>query len=193
MLVVTAHLDSINLAGGPAAPAPGADDNGSGSAGVLEMARALAQHPNRHDLRFILFGGEEQGLFGSQHYVNRLTAAEKGKILSVVNMDMIGVLNTTTQSVMLEGAPLSQSQINGLGDAAAAYTDLTVETSLNPFASDHVPFINANIPAVLTIEGADSANHNIHSDKDTIDHINYDFALKILKMNVGFVANEIDR
>src|SRR5205085_11347279 len=105
VVLVTAHLDSINLAGGPAAPAPGADDNGSGSAGVLELARVLATHSGQHDLRFILFGGEEQGLFGSQHYVSSLSATEKGRILSVVNMDMVGTLNTATRSVLLEGAP----------------------------------------------------------------------------------------
>ena len=56
VVVVTAHLDSINLAGGAASAAPGADDNGSGAAGLLEMARVLAAHPGAHDLRFILFG-----------------------------------------------------------------------------------------------------------------------------------------
>jgi Peptidase family M28 len=191
VILVTAHLDSINLAGGATAPAPGADDNGSGSAGLLEIARAMSKHPGRHDVRFILFGGEEQGLFGSQRYVSTLSAKERGRILSVINMDMIGTLNTATQSVMLEGAPLSQRIIDSLSQAAAAYTSLTVETSLNPFASDHVPFINAGIPAVLTIEGADNTNSNIHSSKDVIDHINFDFALEILRMNVAFVAGEI--
>ena len=191
VIMVTAHLDSINLAGGATAPAPGADDNGSGSAGLLEIARALSKHPGRHDVRFILFGGEEQGLFGSQRYVSTLSAKERGRILSVINMDMIGTLNTATRSVMLEGAPLSQRIIDSLSQAAAAYTNLTVETSLNPFASDHVPFINAGIPAVLTIEGADNTNSNIHSSKDVIDHINFGFALEILRMNVAFVAGEI--
>jgi Zn-dependent M28 family amino/carboxypeptidase len=59
--------------------------------------------------------------------------------------------------------------------------------------SDHVPFIQAGVPAVLTIEGADSTNHNVHSVADTIDHVNYDFALEILRMNVAFVANELGR
>jgi hypothetical protein len=193
VVLVTAHLDSINIAGGPSAPAPGADDNGSGSAGVIEMARAFSNHKSKHDLRFILFGGEEQGLFGSLKYVSTLSATEKARILSVVNMDMVGTLNTATRSVMLEGAPLSQRVIDGLSGAAATYTNLKVETSLNPFASDHVPFIRANIPAVLTIEGADSTNGNIHSAKDTINHINYDFSLEILRMNVAFVAAEIGR
>ena len=64
-VLVTAHLDSINHQDGPAGDAPGADDNASGSAGVMEMARVLKDHPSIDDVKFILFGGEEQGLLGS--------------------------------------------------------------------------------------------------------------------------------
>jgi Peptidase family M28 len=192
VVLVTAHLDSINLKGGPTANAPGADDNGSGSAGLLEIARVLRDHRSKHDLRFILFGGEEEGLFGSKHYVAKLSASERARIQAVVNMDMIASLNTSTRSVLLEGATLSQRVIDGLKEAAATYTHLTVETSLNPFASDHVPFINAGIPAVLTIEGADNANSRIHSGNDTIDHVKSALALEILRMNVAFVAKEAE-
>jgi Zn-dependent M28 family amino/carboxypeptidase len=191
VVLVTAHLDSININGGAEAPAPGADDNGSGSAGLLEMSRAFRDHRNEHDLRFILFGGEEEGLFGSKRYVADLPAEERSRILAVVNMDMIGVLNAPARSVLIEGAPLSQRVIDTLGEAAMTYTQLAVETSLRPFASDHVSFVEAGIPAVLTIEGADSTNGNVHSDADTIDHLTYDYALEILRMNVAFVANEV--
>jgi Zn-dependent M28 family amino/carboxypeptidase len=81
--------------------------------------------------------------------------------------------------------------MDGLARAAATYTALTVERSLKPFASDHVPFIDAGIPAVLTIEGSDNTNTAIHSERDTIDRISYDFALEILRMNVAFVAEEV--
>ena len=191
VVLITAHLDSINIQGGPMAPAPGADDNGSGSAGLLEMARVFATHRSEHDLRFILFGGEEEGLLGSKRYVASLPGAEKQRIRAVVNMDMIGTMNTALPGVMLEGAPVSERVIDGLAEAAATYTTLTVETSLNPFASDHVPFICVGIPAVLAIEGADSTNGNVHSMKDTIEHINYDLALEVLRMNVAFLAGEI--
>jgi Zn-dependent M28 family amino/carboxypeptidase len=142
-------------------------------------------------LRLILFGGEEEGLFGSKHYVASLATPEKTRIRAVVNMDMIGSLNSPTRSVLLEGAPLSQTTIDSLRESASTYTGLTVETSLNPFASDHVPFINANIPAVLTIEGADNTNGNIHSAKDTLEKLNYDFGLEILRMNIAFVADSL--
>jgi hypothetical protein len=189
LAIVTAHLDSVNLQGGPAAPAPGADDNASGSAGLLAIARAFRDHASLHDLRLILFGGEEQGLFGSKHYVATLPASEIRRIKAVVNMDMIGSLHGTARSVLLEGAPVSQAVIDGLSEAAGTYTDLSVESSLNPFASDHVPFITAGIPAVLTIEGADNTNDNVHSARDTLDSIDYDFLVAILRMNVAFVAS----
>jgi Peptidase family M28 len=179
VVIVTAHLDSINL------------HNGSGSAGVLEIARVFQDHQGIHDLRLILFGGEEEGLFGSKHYVASLDTPEKTRVRAVVNMDMIGSLNSPTRSVLLEGAPLSQTTIDSLREAASTYTGLTVETSLNPFASDHVPFINANIPAVLTIEGADNTNGNIHSAKDTLEKLNYDFGLEILRMNIAFIADSL--
>lgn len=188
LVIVTAHLDSINAAGGIGAPAPGADDNGSGSAGLLEIARVVAGQPHQHDLRFILFGGEEQGLHGSTQYVSVLPPAERARIRAVVNMDMIATRNTASPTVLLEGAAVSQTVMNELAAAAATYTSLVVETSLNPFASDHVPFINAMIPAVLTIEGSDSANNNVHTANDTLAHINDGLAVEILRMNVATIA-----
>jgi Zn-dependent M28 family amino/carboxypeptidase len=93
--------------------------------------------------------------------------------------------------VLLEGAPLSQPLIDELAAAAGTYTSLTVQTSLHPFNSDHVPFIEASIPAVLTIEGTDGANHNIHTAGDTLDHIDYDLALQVVRMNVATTASAL--
>ena len=143
VVIVTAHLDSINADGGPSAPAPGADDNASGSTGVLEIARASKDTPGQQDLRFILFGGRGTRAVRQPHYVAELSAAERSRISAVVNMDMIGSLNGPSPSVLLEGAAVSQAVIDGLADAAATYTGLNVETSLHPFNSDHVPFIDS--------------------------------------------------
>lgn len=193
LVLVVAHLDSINASGGLSASAPGADDNASGSAGLLKIARILKNHASVHDLRFVLFGGEEQGLDGSTQYVSSLSTSERSRIRAIVNMDMIGTLNTSDPTVLLEGSTVSQTVIDDLSDMAFTYTSLTVQTSLYPYASDHVPFINAGLPAVLTIEGADSANSNIHSAEDTIDHIDYDLVLEILRMNVGYVATKLEK
>lgn len=185
---VVAHLDSVNSAGGPDAPAPGADDNASGAAGLLEIARVLSATDCVHDLRLILFGGEEQGLHGSREYVARMTQVERDRTVAVLNMDMIGRLNVEPPSVLLEGAEVSRPLIEALAEAAAAHTDLEVLTSLDPFGSDHVPFIDVGLPAVLTIEGADQLNTDEHTDRDTMDTLDLELAVAILRMNVAAVA-----
>jgi hypothetical protein len=192
LVLITAHLDSINLAGGPAANAPGADDNASGSAGVLELGRLLSTRSWLHDVRLVLFGGEEEGLFGSKQYVASLPPAERARIRAVLNMDMIASKNAAVPTVLLEGAPVSSGQMADLATAAATYTGLKVETSLNPFASDHVPFINSGIPAVLTIEGADSANGHIHTANDTLNFLDWGLAAEILRMNVAALAGWLE-
>ena len=188
LVIVGAHLDSVNTPGGPAAAAPGADDNASGAAGVLAVGRALAHHAGAHDLRLVLFGGEEQGLFGSLHHVSELDQTERDRIRAVINMDMVAGRNTATPTVLLEGAAVSQGLIDGLAAAAEQQTALAVQTSLNPFNSDHVPFLDQGIPAVLTIEGADGANDRVHTERDRLEFLDPALALEILRMNVAFVA-----
>lgn len=189
-IIIIAHLDSVNHPGGQNAPAPGADDNASGSAGLLTMAQALASTDFQNDLTFILAGGEEQGLHGSTQYLASLSDDEKSDIHAVLNMDMIGTVNSSPLSVLLEGLPLSQWIIDALSSAAASYSTLNIQISLSPFASDHMPFLDAAIPAVLTIEGTDGANDAIHTGNDTIDRIDIGFAMEILRMNIGFAAEQ---
>ena len=188
LVYVVAHLDSVNEAGGVTAPAPGADDNASGAAGVLEIARVLAPATTQHDLRLVLFGGEEQGLHGSRIHVADLTDADRSRIIMVVNMDMIGRLNTAAPSVLLEGATVSQSVIDALAQAARDTTDLEVFVSLEPFASDHVSFIDVGLPAVLTIEGEDQLNTDEHTPRDTLAGLDMSVAISILRMNTAAVA-----
>src|SRR5260370_27418143 len=90
--LVTAHLDSVNHPAhgpdDPAAPAPGADDNGSGSVGVVEIARVLKDLSRTQYLRLISFGAEEQGLSRSRHDVTQLPSAEHALITPVLSMEM---------------------------------------------------------------------------------------------------------
>ncbi len=191
--LVTAHLDSINQAGGPTASAPGADDNGSGSAGVLEMAHVLASAGAAADVLFVLFGGEEQGLFGSRQFVAAGQGFSAAAVAAVVNMDMIGSDNTVDQpgvpqfAVLIEGAEVSRSVVEKMSASAAAYTGLDVAVSFEPHDSDHVPFIDAGLPALLTIEGEDSVNTAIHSANDTMDRVKPALAVEILKMNLATI------
>ncbi|MGY3438989.1 MULTISPECIES: M28 family metallopeptidase [unclassified Marinovum] len=186
--VVVAHLDSVNHSDGPAAPAPGADDNASGSAGLLELAQVLAGRDTEHDITFVLVGGEEQGLHGSTQYVAGLSQGDRDGIAGVLNMDMIGTVNAMPQAVLLESHPFAQDQIDKMAAAAAAFTSLTVQVSLLPFASDHMPFLDVGIPAVLSIEGTDTANSDIHTGNDTLDKIDTGYGAEILRMNAGYLA-----
>jgi hypothetical protein len=186
LVVVTAHLDSVNHEQ-PGGPAPGADDNASGAAGVLELAACLALHPCATDLRFILFGGEEQGLHGSMAHVATLPVPSR--IRAAVNMDMIASVNgTPAPTVLLEGGQVSRPVLDSLAAVAHTYTALTVQTSLHYFNSDHVPFIDAGIPGVLLIEGNDSANTRVHSGRDTIPSLDFDLMAEILRMHLAFLV-----
>jgi Zn-dependent M28 family amino/carboxypeptidase len=88
LIVVGAHLDSVP-------EGPGINDNGSGSAAVLEAALRLAQEPvpNRGRMRFAFWGAEERGLVGSRHHVNSLSEDERRQIAVYVNLDMVGSPN----------------------------------------------------------------------------------------------------
>ena len=138
------------------------------------------------DLSFL--EGEEEGLHGSKQYVSGLSKNERIRISAVINMDMIATLNTASKAVLLEGDPVSRTLMEELAGAAATYTSLIVQTSESSFGSDHVPFIGELIPAVLTIEGTDSSNLNVHTANDTLDHINYGLALDIIRMNLAVTS-----
>lgn len=192
VVVVGAHLDSVNQSFSGDRQAPGADDNGSGSVGALEIARVFATRTPEKTLRFVLFTGEEQGLYGSEAYVASLSAAEKAKITAVLNMDMIATRNGTGgPGVLLEGATRSQAMLDGLAAAGATYTTLAVKTSLRAYNSDHVSFLEAGIPAVLTIEANDLQNRNMHTKNDTLDKIDWSLMTSILTMNIAYLAGEV--
>ena len=187
--IVCGHYDSTS--GSPLTFAPGADDNASGAAAVIEMARVLRQYRFDSTIRFIAFAGEEQGLVGSSTYVSDLIAAgELGNVRGVINMDMIGYLNTPVWDVLLEGkAGSSQPLLALLAGLVPRYTSLTGFVSTNPYGSDHVPFINQGVNAVLTIEYEDWFNPNYHSTSDTVATLSLPFAVEIVKLNVVAVAS----
>jgi Zn-dependent M28 family amino/carboxypeptidase len=89
---------------------------------------------------------------------------------------------------LLEGATVSQRVIEALAQAAHETSDLQVFVSLDPFASDHVSFIDAGLPAVLTIEGEDQLNLDEHTPRDTLAGLDISAAISILRMNTAAVA-----
>ena len=113
VVVVGAHLDRVSRG-------PGINDNGSGSATILEIAEQMAKVKPRNQVRFIWFSAEEAGLLGSAHYVNSLTPAERGNIALMLNFDMVGSPNfvrfvydgdTSDTTPPAGGAPPASAQI----------------------------------------------------------------------------------
>ena len=86
VVMVGAHLDSVSRG-------PGINDNGSGSAAILEVAEAMRKVKPTNKVRFAWWGAEESGLVGSTNYVNGLSPAEQDKIALYLNFDMIGSPN----------------------------------------------------------------------------------------------------
>jgi Zn-dependent M28 family amino/carboxypeptidase len=158
-VIFGAHLDTV-----PAGP--GANDNGSGSAVVLELAHTLAQRdpslrPFR--LRFVLFGAEELGLFGSRAYVQQLAAADREAITAMINLDMVGVGDTWRFGGTDDLVQRALGAANDLGMRA-----LPLRGPLTS-ASDHASFLDAGIPAVFFYRTEDPNYHTAGDRPELVD------------------------
>jgi Zn-dependent M28 family amino/carboxypeptidase len=152
VVVVGAHLDSV-LAG------PGINDNGSGTATILEVARQLAKFKTTNQVRFAFWGAEELNLIGSTRYVAGLSAAQKDAIALNLNFDMVGSPNFVRfvydgdNSAFPPGPGGAQPGPPGSGAIEQTFTDYFTSQSLasdpTPFngRSDYGPFITTTSPA----------------------------------------------
>ncbi len=193
ILLVGAHIDSINM--GNQNVAPGADDNASGAAGILEVARVLAQLVQEDpgvEIRMALFSGEEQGLYGSKAMVKTMQQnGELSRVVQMINMDMIGFDQGNGLDVTLESKAFNQSGLDRMAVLAATYTDLDVVITTNAWGSDHVPFLSKGVPAILPIEGEYDDNPHDHTGHDLATHLNPDLAKGILQLVVASVLDAL--
>ncbi len=154
-VVVGGHYDSVEIA-------PGGNDNASGTAAVLEMARATAARGQMDGACFLAFGAEEIGLLGSLHFVSSLSQEQRQELRGMINLDVVGAGNGWSLIGSQDLVELANEDADELGiDAAAG----NLPSGIN---SDHASFINANIPAVF-ITILDSPP--IHTPQDTADII----------------------
>jgi Zn-dependent M28 family amino/carboxypeptidase len=150
-VLLGAHLDSV-------ANGPGINDNGSGSALVLEVARQaqrLGVRPAR-GLRFAFWGAEELGLVGSSAYLRSLSARKRGQILAVLNFDMVGSPNYGRFVYDGDNGPAGSARIEGLFRAYFAARRQSVEEVFLEGSSDHAPFAQAGLPVGGLFTGADA-------------------------------------
>ncbi|SNS30497.1 aminopeptidase YwaD [Anaerovirgula multivorans] len=154
-IIIGAHYDSVDC--------PGANDNASGTATMLEIARVLSKEKLAYNIKFIAFGAEEVGLNGSYEYVESLTDEELDDILAMINMDMVGVGN----GIGVMTATNRESFVADLAEVYIQEFDFQYERSIST-ASDHAPFDYVGIPVVFLNYGPDPY---YHTDEDSLDKI----------------------
>jgi hypothetical protein len=178
-VIIGAHFDSTSER--PLQLAPGAVDDGSGTAAVMTLASAIANlGPQRRSIIFCTFSGEEQGLLGSKAFVKHLQAGDsnlfssgnrKPIIKAAILMDMISY-SRRSFGVKIEGTPDASIRklMAKLADSFRLHSpELTIEQSLASFGSDHVSFQRAGYPAVLLIEADDTNYPNYHKSTDIVN------------------------
>ncbi len=177
-VLIGAHMDHVGLGmhatsrGGPAAVGQihnGADDNASGTAGVVELARVLAEQKGklRRGVVLATWSGEEWGLLGSHHYAE--SPARKGELIAAVNMDMIG--RGKDGYVVVEGmgsSPGFRELVVAAHDALGLHLDLNLADAPSN-NSDHASFFDKKIPVVNFFTGLHDDYHMPSDDVEKID------------------------
>jgi hypothetical protein len=194
-IVIGAHYDSRNHArcDGTANPQPGANDNASGCAGVIELARVFSRVPTERSLLFICFAGEEQGLAGSYRFVEFLIdSGDIDRVQHMINLDMIGHAVDSRLDARVETNAANAGLLPEYATMAATYApELNLITSSSTQAySDHWPFLAAGIPSVFTWENGASIYPYWHHVDDVPANMQYarELASGILKMDAAMLA-----
>lgn len=187
-VVIGAHYDHLGLGDNHSlAPSDigkihhGADDNASGTAGVLEMARVLAKNRGllQRSILFMTFAGEELGLLGSAHFANSPTVP-MDRVVAMLNMDMIGRLSKDKIYVGGVGtAPTFRPWVEEMAPAL----NLQIDYSDEGFgSSDHTSFYIKQVPVMFFFSGLHA---DYHKPSDTAEKINTEGALKVMKLAFG--------
>ena len=197
-IVIGAHYDHLGHGGAGSLAANsseihhGADDNASGVAAIIEMARALAKEKrNKRTIIFIAFSGEEEGLYGSQYYVNN-PVFPLGKTIAMINLDMVGRLNDDKLTVGGMGTASEWRDLIPAKNVDVIYTSMWApgrnggandqqhtgaakfQLQLNDDGygpSDHSSFYAKKIPVLFFFTGT---HNDYHKPSDTADKINYE-------------------
>ncbi|MGD9894584.1 MAG: M28 family peptidase [Dehalococcoidia bacterium] len=164
------HYDSVP-------GAPGASDNASGTAAVIEMARVQALRGNPEHACFAAFGSEETGLDGSRYYVESLSTEDRQVMRFMLNFDMVAVgsewLLIGTQSLQEQG----QQIMSGMGLASRFIVPLG-------FSSDYASFMNAGIPSLFLHRSDDPL---LHTPADASDRISIDQLGESMRIGLAFL------
>ena len=182
-IILSAHIDTVENA-------PGADDDGSGVAAVLTIAKALRYYHFANTIKFVLYSGEEVGTYGSYNYARHLY--EKGeKIIAVFMLDMVGYANTSKGGKYIRIFEPKRSEhltqiITEVAEKYHGLINLCVEKVPNYPGSDHQAFVDYGYDAIFAAH-YDGYPYG-HSPDDTIDKINFTYEAKVAKLFAAVVA-----
>jgi aminopeptidase YwaD len=164
----------------------GADDNASGTAAVIELARMLKKSKlKKNNYLFIAFSGEELGLFGSKYYSEHPTI-DLSKVNYMLNMDMVGRLNDSSHALTVGGygtSPTWGELLSNTDDKK--YFAIKFDSS-GTGPSDHTSFYKKDIPVLFFFTGLHS---DYHKPTDDYDKINYQGELQVVKYIYALVEN----
>ncbi|MBM3404658.1 MAG: M28 family peptidase [Bacteroidetes bacterium] len=169
-IVFGAHYDHLGMTGDMAV-CNGADDNASGTAAVLELARYFSAHPDpKANYLFICFSGEEKGLLGSEYFCDHPAVPVKD-VLFMMNFDMVGRLGCMGNAVEMLGGGSSREwkHIKRKVDKNPMFR-IEMKQAAPPF-SDHYPFLQKEIPVVYFSTGT---HRQYHTRNDDTHLINFD-------------------
>lgn len=193
-VVMGAHFDHLGMGGFGSgsrvpdthAPHYGADDNASGVAAIIELARyfALRDHAPERSLLFIAFDAEEMGLVGSRYFVNN-SLVDLSRVTAMLNFDMIGRMRGN--NMLTIGGTGTSLETQVLLDQLAAGHPLEFVYSQQGFGpSDHAAFYSKDIPVFFITTGAHS---DYHTPRDTPDEINLLGMKKVLDFSADLIAD----
>ena len=154
----------------------GADDNASGTAAVIELARMLknAKLKNNNYL-FICFSGEELGLYGSKYFTEHPTI-NLSSVNYMINSDMVGRLNDSTHTITIGGYGTSPAWGNILNEKTKSFDIKFDSSGIGP--SDHTSFYLKNIPVLFFFTGT---HKDYHKPTDDVEKINFTGELQVIK------------
>ena len=192
-LVIGAHYDHLGLGeyGGEGGDRgqihPGADDNASGVAVLLELARALAGRPHPRSIVFVAFTGEEAGRLGSRHYLQQSGAFPVERMIAMVNLDTVGRLGERPLTVLATGTAKEWVHIL---QGAGYVTGVAVNTVPDDIGSgDQTSFIAAGVPAVQFFSGAHGDFHRPGDTLDKLDPAGMVKVARVLKETLDYLAD----
>ena len=197
-IIVDGHYDSISQQS--STNAPGADDNGTGVATILETARLLQGIPFDYSIRYICFAAEEQGLLGATAYANYAQSSGM-QIKLLMNFDMIGYPQTSQWTTIIERDQGNSSSGNDaasyayadtMRQAALMYTPLQVVHG-NIYSSDYMPFESRGYVCIGVFENGD--NPYYHTTGDTPSTVDFNYVrdeAKVLVATLMHVAKVSD-